>query len=73
VLTLPESVKMISQNAAEAVNLSDRGQIAVGLNADLVLVEPGVHHRVRGTIRQGVPIFWDAHMMKLSKVTALRV
>ena len=71
VMPLHEAIKLISQNPAEAMHLSDRGQIAVGRSADLVLVEPGVHHRVRATIRQGVPIYWDAHMAKLSRLAAL--
>jgi alpha-D-ribose 1-methylphosphonate 5-triphosphate diphosphatase len=66
VLPLSESVKLISQHPADAMRLTDRGRIEVGRRADLVLVEPGVHYRVRGTIRQGAPIFWDAHMAKLS-------
>lgn len=64
VMPLHESIKLVSQNAADAVKLTDRGRIEVGRCADLVLVEPGRHHRVRGTLRQGVPIFWDSHMAK---------
>lgn len=71
ILPLHESVKLVSQNAADAMGLQDRGRIAVGCRADVVVVEPGTHHRVRGTIRQGVPIFWDAHMAKLSRVSQL--
>jgi alpha-D-ribose 1-methylphosphonate 5-triphosphate diphosphatase len=70
VMPLHESIKLISQNPADAMHLSDRGRIAVGCRADLVLIEPGVHQRVRGTIRQGVPIYWDAHMAKLTKIAA---
>ena len=36
------------------------------------LVEPGVHNRVRATLRQGAPIYWDAQMAKLSNRTTLR-
>lgn len=71
VMPLHESVKLISTNAADAMHLHDRGRIAVGQSADLVLVEAGRHHRVRGTIRRGVPIFWDAHMAKLAQVSRL--
>jgi alpha-D-ribose 1-methylphosphonate 5-triphosphate diphosphatase len=60
-LTLPEAVKLISQNPADAMGLHDRGRIAVGRRADLVLVEAtGDHPRVRGTLRAGVPIYRDS-------------
>lgn len=68
VLPLHESVKLVSQNAADAVELSDRGRIAVGRKADLVLVEEGLHPRVRATLRNGEPIYWDAHMARLSQL-----
>jgi alpha-D-ribose 1-methylphosphonate 5-triphosphate diphosphatase len=68
VLPLHESVKLVSQNAADAVGLSDRGRIAEGLKADLVLVEEGLHPRVRATLRNGEPIYWDAHMARLSQL-----
>jgi alpha-D-ribose 1-methylphosphonate 5-triphosphate diphosphatase len=66
IMPLHESIKLISQNPADAMHLTDRGQIAIGRSADLVLVEPGQHHRVRATLRQGVPIYSDAHMAKLT-------
>jgi alpha-D-ribose 1-methylphosphonate 5-triphosphate diphosphatase len=62
VLPLHKAVKLISQNVAEALRLDDRGRIEVGLCADLVLVEPGPRPRVRGTLRRGVPIYWDGAM-----------
>jgi alpha-D-ribose 1-methylphosphonate 5-triphosphate diphosphatase len=61
VLSLPEAVRLISTNPAAAMGLDDRGQIAVGRRADLVLVETGgAHPRVRGTLRDGVPIYRDS-------------
>jgi alpha-D-ribose 1-methylphosphonate 5-triphosphate diphosphatase len=66
IMPLHESIKLISQNPADAMRLADRGRIEVGRSADLVLVEPGQHHRVRATLRQGVPIYSDAHMAKLT-------
>jgi alpha-D-ribose 1-methylphosphonate 5-triphosphate diphosphatase len=64
ILPLHESIKLVSQNPADAVYFQDRGKIAVGLNADLVCVETEPHRRVRGTLRNGYPIFWDASMAK---------
>jgi len=72
IMPLVESVKLVSTNAADAMHLSDRGRIEEGLSADLVLVEDGPDYpRVRGTIRHGVPIYWDAHLAKLSQVLRL--
>lgn len=72
VMPLHESVKLISTNAAEAMHYHDKGRIAQGYSADLVLVEEGDDYpRVRGTIRHGVPIFWDSHMVKLSQLSTL--
>jgi alpha-D-ribose 1-methylphosphonate 5-triphosphate diphosphatase len=71
VMPLHESIKLVTQNAAEAVGLRDRGRIAPGMNADLVLVEPSKPHRVRGTIRNGMPIYWDVHLARLARVSNL--
>lgn len=71
VMPLYKSVKLITENPADAVGLNDRGRIAVGLNADLVLVEEAADHpRIRAVLRQGHPIYWDAHMARLSQLTA---
>lgn len=71
-MPLHESVKLVSTNAAEAMNMQDRGKIAVGYNADLVLVhENGLYPRVRGTLRRGVPIHWDSHLANASDLSSL--
>jgi alpha-D-ribose 1-methylphosphonate 5-triphosphate diphosphatase len=71
VMPLHESVKLIAENPAAAVGLHDRGRIEVGLNADLVLVEEAPDHpRIRAVLRNGHPIYWDAHMARLSQLTA---
>lgn len=71
ILPLHESMKLISENPARAVGLTDRGRIEVGLNADVVLVEDtGNYPRIRAVLRQGHPIYWDAHMAHLSQFTA---
>jgi alpha-D-ribose 1-methylphosphonate 5-triphosphate diphosphatase len=69
VLPLHEAVKLIAQNPADAVGLHDRGRIATGLKADLVLVEESADHpRIRAVLRDGHPIYWDAHMARLSQL-----
>lgn len=71
ILPLVDGMKLIAENPARAVGLHDRGRIEVGLQADLVLVEEGPDHaRIRATLRQGHPIYWDAHMARLSQLTA---
>lgn len=63
VMPLYESVKLASTNAADVMRMNDRGRIAVGYRADLVLVhENGRFPRVRGTLRKGVPIYWDSRV-----------
>jgi alpha-D-ribose 1-methylphosphonate 5-triphosphate diphosphatase len=54
-LPLPEAWALVSANAARAAGLSDRGRIAEGLRADLVLVDTGGGHgpRVLATIAAG--------------------
>jgi len=53
-LTLPEAVKMVSLNPAEAAGLDDRGVIAAGRRADLVQVRTdGAVPLVRAVWRQG--------------------
>ncbi len=64
ILPLHEAVKLVTANPANAVNLTDRGEIVVGKRADLALVETGIHRRVRGTIREGQAIFWDNEMAR---------
>lgn len=67
VLPLHESIKLTSQYAADAAKLTDRGQIALGRNADLALVEhvPGTPPRVRASLRNGHFIYQDAQISRL--------
>jgi len=67
ILPLYEAVKLVSQRPAEAANLLDRGSIAVGKSADLVLVEQNAagHPRVRATLRGGHFIFQDSQISRL--------
>lgn len=58
-MTLPAAVRMITQNAARAVGMADRGAIAPGLSADLTLLrldDEGCPH-VEATYRQGRLVF----------------
>lgn len=61
-MPLYEAVALITANPAAALNLSDRGRIAVGSAADLVLIEGGAYARIHATLRAGRPIYWDAEM-----------
>jgi alpha-D-ribose 1-methylphosphonate 5-triphosphate diphosphatase len=38
ILSLPQAIATVSHNPAKATGLNDRGQIAVGLRADLIQV-----------------------------------
>jgi alpha-D-ribose 1-methylphosphonate 5-triphosphate diphosphatase len=68
ILPLHQAVKLVSQNPADALGMSDRGRIAPHAQADLVFVEMDGRPRVRGTLRAGVPIYWDSHMAQLSRL-----
>lgn len=59
VLPLYQAAKLTGENPAAALGLHDRGRIEVGLQADIALIEQTTLPRVRGTIRRGVPIYWD--------------
>jgi alpha-D-ribose 1-methylphosphonate 5-triphosphate diphosphatase len=61
-LPLHAAVRLVTLNAARALELNDRGAITPGLSADLVLVEDSPRPRARGTLRCGVPIYWDGFL-----------
>lgn len=50
---LPAAWKLVSDNPATALGLTDRGRIAPGLRADLVIVRPEPTPRVVATIANG--------------------
>ncbi len=62
VVDLPAAIALISSGPAHSLGITDRGRIAPSLYADLVLVEAGPRPRIRATIRNGTPIYWDAAM-----------
>lgn len=68
-LPLHEAINLVSRNPAEAVGLADRGSLAVGKQADLVLVEPGNRPRVRAVFRRGMPVYWDNYLPRLEYFT----
>ena len=59
VLDLPRAWGLISANPAAAAGLADRGAIAEGLRADLVLIDPAIP-RVVATIAGGQIAFLTA-------------
>jgi alpha-D-ribose 1-methylphosphonate 5-triphosphate diphosphatase len=63
-LPLHEAARLVSAGPADALGLTDRGRLASGLAADIVLVEPGTRPRVRATLRRGLPIYQDAALAK---------
>jgi alpha-D-ribose 1-methylphosphonate 5-triphosphate diphosphatase len=57
--SLPTAVAMATKNAARSAGLLDRGEIAIGQRADLVVVEAGDVHRIRATFRGGRFVYSD--------------
>ncbi|GAB5494239.1 MAG: alpha-D-ribose 1-methylphosphonate 5-triphosphate diphosphatase [Phototrophicaceae bacterium] len=72
IMPLHESIKLVSTNAAAAMQLNDRGRIEVGYSADLILVQENTKFpQVRGTFRKGQPIYWDNHLASVSDLMSL--
>ncbi|TAV47875.1 alpha-D-ribose 1-methylphosphonate 5-triphosphate diphosphatase [Rhizobium leguminosarum] len=67
---LPAAVAMATGNAARSAGLMDRGEIAVGQRADLVVVEPGDVHRIRATFRAGRFVYSDGTLHPLRALAA---
>ncbi|NJN16957.1 MAG: phosphonate metabolism protein PhnM [Oscillochloris sp.] len=61
-LSLQRAIGLVTSGPAAAAGLFDRGKLEVGLRADLALIDGGAYPRVRATIRDGRPIYWDATM-----------
>jgi alpha-D-ribose 1-methylphosphonate 5-triphosphate diphosphatase len=59
ILPLHAATRLVSLNPARALGLDDRGAIAPGAQADLIVVEDGPRPRTRGTLRNGRRIYWD--------------
>jgi alpha-D-ribose 1-methylphosphonate 5-triphosphate diphosphatase len=57
-LTLPQAAALVTHNPARAIGLQDRGRIAEGLRADLVLVHTDHgHSHIRHVWSQGKRVF----------------
>ncbi|CAM2824951.1 alpha-D-ribose 1-methylphosphonate 5-triphosphate diphosphatase [Vibrio mytili] len=57
-LTLPQAVQLVTKNPAEALNLQDRGTIAEGKRADLVLAKQVDGHPLVARVwREGKKVF----------------
>ncbi|MCH4545164.1 alpha-D-ribose 1-methylphosphonate 5-triphosphate diphosphatase [Rhizobium changzhiense] len=67
---LPAAVGLATGNAARSAGLLDRGEIAVGQRADLVVVEPGDVHRIRATFRAGRFVYSDGTLHPLRALAA---
>ena len=56
--TLPQAIRLVTKNPASALNLHDRGEIAEGKRADLVLAHrKGEHIHIDHVWRQGKRVF----------------
>ncbi|MGG8471427.1 alpha-D-ribose 1-methylphosphonate 5-triphosphate diphosphatase [Rahnella sp. PAMC25617] len=56
--SLPQAVKLVTRNPANALGLKDRGEIAEGKRADLVLARAhSDHYFVQNVWRQGIQVF----------------
>ena len=56
--TLPQAIRLVTKNPASALNLQDRGEIAEGKRADLVLAHrKGEHIHIDHVWRQGKRVF----------------
>ncbi len=67
---LPAAVAMATSNAARSAGLLDRGEIALGQRADLVVVEKGDVHRIRATFRAGQFVYSDGTLHPLQAIAA---
>jgi len=67
---LPAAVAMATSNAARSAGLLDRGEIALGQRADLVVVEKGDVHRIRATFRAGRFVYSDGTLHPFEAIAA---
>ncbi|UCI31708.1 alpha-D-ribose 1-methylphosphonate 5-triphosphate diphosphatase [Mesorhizobium sp. B4-1-4] len=69
---LARSVALASANPARALGLNDRGRIAQGLRADLVIAERGRMPRLRATLRGGRVIWSDGTLTQRARPVLIR-
>jgi alpha-D-ribose 1-methylphosphonate 5-triphosphate diphosphatase len=65
-LTLPQAWALISENPAQAAGLSDRGSIAPGLRADLVIADPSSRRPVATIVAGQLAFITAAGARRLS-------
>lgn len=61
---LPGATRLATFNPAHALGLSDRGEIAVGKQADFVIADDSGIGHVRATIRNGNKIYSDGSILR---------
>jgi alpha-D-ribose 1-methylphosphonate 5-triphosphate diphosphatase len=66
-----KAVAMTGRNPARAAGLMDRGEIAIGQRADLIVVEAGEVPRIRATFRGGRVVYSDGTLHPLRPHHAL--
>lgn len=71
-MPLHQAIRLITENPARALHLEGRGRLAVGAVADIAFVEDGALPRVRGTLRAGVPTYWDGTMVSRERSAGWR-
>ena len=60
---LPEAAALLSLHAAHAAHLTDRGAIAIGKRADLVVIEPGLMPRLLATFSSGRLVYSNGALL----------
>lgn len=73
ILSLPESIKLVTANPADAVGLHDRGRLAPGCRADIAILEEGTYPRVRATFRRGALVYSDSAALRFLQPTTISV
>jgi len=62
-LGLAGAARLVSRNPARALGLTDRGEIAPGQQADLVIADDAGIGHVRATLRAGRKIYSDGSVL----------
>lgn len=65
ILSLPDALRLVTANPADAMGMKDRGRLMPDHLADVVLVEEGEFPRVRATFRNGRVIYSDTQGMAM--------
>ncbi len=65
ILSLPDALRLVTANPADAMGMKDRGRLMPDHLADVVLVEESEFPRVRATFRNGRVIYSDTQGMAM--------